>query len=90
MTVADGKFLAEMEGEVYFPWDVAWGSHRGPVLNSLHFITQTKIEDVNHIRQKQKKIKVGFVLITASLPFHIPVAGHSSVHTPTQKEITVF
>lgn len=55
MIVADGKFLAEMEGEVYFPWTVAVERHRGSVLNSSHFITQTKIEDVNLIRQKQKR-----------------------------------
>lgn len=55
MIVADGKFVAEMEGEVYFPWTVARDSHHGSVLNSLHFMTQTEIEDVNLVRQKQKR-----------------------------------
>lgn len=55
MIVTDGKFLAEMEGEVYFPRAVARDSPHGSVLNSLHFITQTEIEDVNLVRQKRKR-----------------------------------
>jgi len=39
--------------EVYFPPGLrARGSRRGSVLNSSHFITQTKIEDVNLIGTK--------------------------------------
>ena len=62
MIVADGKFLAEMEGEVYFPWTVAGDSHHGSLLNSSHFITQTKIEDVNLVRQKQNRSRALWAL----------------------------
>lgn len=57
MIAADGKFLAEKEGEVYFIflWTVARDSHRGPLLNSLHFIAQTKIGDVSLSRQTENK-----------------------------------
>lgn len=55
MFQADGKFSAGLEGDVSFPWTVARDSHRGSALNSAHFITQTKIEDVSLMRQKEKK-----------------------------------
>lgn len=42
MVIADGKFSAEMEGKVYFPWTEAQDSHHGSVLNSLNFITEKK------------------------------------------------
>lgn len=79
--------------EVYFPWAVAQDIYHGSVLNSLHFITQTEIEDVNLVGQKQKRsraLSVGIVFVTASILFHNPVAGHRSVHTPIQRELTVF
>ncbi|TNN24224.1 hypothetical protein EYF80_065654 [Liparis tanakae] len=44
--------------EVYFPPGLrARDSHHGSVLNSSHFITQTKIEDVNLIGTKAPEIK---------------------------------
>ncbi len=55
MIVADGKLLAEMEGEVSFLRAVARYGHHGSVLNSLHLITQTEIEDVNLVRQQHKR-----------------------------------
>lgn len=80
MAIADGKFSAEMEGDVSFPW--AQDSNHGSVLNSLNFITETKIEDVKLIRQKQTRSRA----LTACTLFHYPVAGHSSVHTHTHSE----